>query len=330
MDQAFFEVIVDGNMLLEETFSMEIFTPIASRVKPFRDYLKYMFENKKSNAVGSRKEEEKVLPFHKLKDQLFYPDRVDIMQTNEFAAELASEAAAIFRREFRDTSKATATYLNDVNGERCMNKVSEKERKDGLGVSASNCISESLHGMVTQDKQMFGTIDIQHSAAGGHARSINLFGRGEEELVKGNKRKNEQEVKEEGGFYQLPKELAETAIITAKIKREEHRKQFIAARDAQMAKKTRKEELVREKALNAAQETSFEALVFFQQYGSDRCWRTVTKARSIYKRLIYESRRLEAVKVRFPLVHRLLRASKMCLVHKLKVFELLYSFRSRF
>ena len=45
-----------------------------------------------------------------------------------------------------------------------MKKVTKGERKAGVGVDASNSISESLHAAATGKFKTFGKIDLQHSA----------------------------------------------------------------------------------------------------------------------------------------------------------------------
>ena len=62
MDDAMAEMMANGDLLLDDAFMMEIFKPIADRIKPFKDYLLYRFEEKKSSLVGSRNMENKVLP----------------------------------------------------------------------------------------------------------------------------------------------------------------------------------------------------------------------------------------------------------------------------
>ena len=47
-------------------------------------YLIYMFEKKESSPMGSRKEQEKVLPWDLLICELFYPTTKDIIQSNIF------------------------------------------------------------------------------------------------------------------------------------------------------------------------------------------------------------------------------------------------------
>ena len=89
-----------------------------------------------------------------------------------------------------------------------------------------------------------------------------------------------------------------TAVITAKEKRVAHRKEFLDAVERQIAWRADKDDLVAKKQVDALLVESLEALVFYQQYGSERCWKTAKEARSIYRRLGSETARLEAVKVR--------------------------------
>ena len=47
MEAAFLEVSEDGENMLDEEFMMNIFKPIANKVKPFEDYLTMIFEAKR-------------------------------------------------------------------------------------------------------------------------------------------------------------------------------------------------------------------------------------------------------------------------------------------
>ena len=44
MDKAFDKITKDGNLMLEDDFIMNIFEPLANKIKPFKEYLTYMFE----------------------------------------------------------------------------------------------------------------------------------------------------------------------------------------------------------------------------------------------------------------------------------------------
>ena len=116
MDQAFYEVSINGEKLIDEDFMMGIFDGITKKLPPLQEYLDFMFENKQGRLVGSRKEEEKVFPWDLLQSELFYPTRKDIVITNSFCIELTCEAASILRVEFRDERKATAKYLSFIGG----------------------------------------------------------------------------------------------------------------------------------------------------------------------------------------------------------------------
>ena len=64
MDKAFYEVLIDGDKLIEEDFMMGIFDGIMKKLPPLQKYLNFMFEKKQGSLVGSRKEEYKV--FHRV------------------------------------------------------------------------------------------------------------------------------------------------------------------------------------------------------------------------------------------------------------------------
>ncbi len=58
-----FEIALDGPLFLDEEFMMNIFDPIVSKLDNFARYLQYIFKEEQSFAVGSRKSEDKWLPF---------------------------------------------------------------------------------------------------------------------------------------------------------------------------------------------------------------------------------------------------------------------------
>ena len=52
LEDAIEEVAINGERLLEEDFSMNIFSDIANDIPPFHEYLMYMFEGKTSHNIG--------------------------------------------------------------------------------------------------------------------------------------------------------------------------------------------------------------------------------------------------------------------------------------
>ena len=87
-----------------------------------------MLEEKTSWLVCSRAKKDKILPWDVCRAALFFPTRADIMESQDDCELLAPIAASVFRYEFRDTTKATAAYLGNINGERSMKKVKKKEQ----------------------------------------------------------------------------------------------------------------------------------------------------------------------------------------------------------
>ena len=97
------------------------------------------------NVLSSRLEEDKALSYDILCTELFYPTRADVRQSVDVACQLGEISVERFVTEFRDQGKATCKYLTSLDGRKCQKNVSERERKDMLGLDASNSVSESLH-----------------------------------------------------------------------------------------------------------------------------------------------------------------------------------------
>ena len=98
-----------------------IFNKIAKNVKPFEEYMEYIFELKYF------KNEEKVTTWDLLHCDLMFPTRRDIIQSSPMTVELGIHAAIIFREELQDKSNATTKYCSAIRGANRMKKVSEEE-----------------------------------------------------------------------------------------------------------------------------------------------------------------------------------------------------------
>ena len=55
MDKAFSKIQREGKKIMDYAFMFGIFNKIEKKVKPFEEYMEYMFEHKKSNPIGSLK-----------------------------------------------------------------------------------------------------------------------------------------------------------------------------------------------------------------------------------------------------------------------------------
>lgn len=74
MEECFEGIVVDGMLMLDESYMMDMSSSFADKVDPFKNYLDFMFTQKLSKRVnGSKSIEDKVLPFDMLRVELFYP-----------------------------------------------------------------------------------------------------------------------------------------------------------------------------------------------------------------------------------------------------------------
>ena len=53
MENFFADITTECNLMLDDEFMIEMFELLAKKIKPFKEYLTYMFDEKKSFPVGS-------------------------------------------------------------------------------------------------------------------------------------------------------------------------------------------------------------------------------------------------------------------------------------
>ena len=190
IDKNFAKTTKNGNLMLYDDFMMNIFELLAKKIKPLKEYLTYMFEERQICPVGSQEEEDSVYPYDLLRSELYFPKLNDILQSNTFSALIYVDASYEFRDVFRDERKATEKYVSDIKGEKSMKKLSNAKRVAPRGIDASNSISESLHASSTVGLKVGGNIRLDHCAAEGQTRPKNDFGSRHALLVTGCKGKN--------------------------------------------------------------------------------------------------------------------------------------------
>ena len=264
------------------------------KLKPFSDYLTYMFEEKTSWLVGSRAKDDKVMPWDMCRAAIFYPTRKDIVEAEDVSVSMSVQVAITMMRECRDETKATADYLSAINGKRSMIKVTEEEKLAGRGKDASNSVSESLHSSSTIGFKY--TTRPDHACAEGQTRSNNDFGRQHNSLVTGRMSKYGVKEEELGAYHCLVPELQHTFILTSMEKAKVGRAVFDNNLLGQFRKRRNKEEERLEVLYDSAMEMCIVAMYFFDQYHSQRCWMTPETAQYFYDKLGSESKRLDAVK----------------------------------
>ena len=103
----------------------------------------------------------------------------------------------------------------------------------------------------------------------------------------------EQEV---GLFHQLPSELTDSLIVSAKRQADKSRRTFNEALRVQAAAREEKQKALRDNKIKAAEEILIAASYLHQQYHSPRCWRSKKQSFEIIEQLKFKKDRLSSVK----------------------------------
>ena len=119
----------------------------------------------------------RVLPFGKLKAELFYPERTENIATNALANKMNVEMASCLLTELWYPKKALSDYLS-----RCKDKFSwvyttQEEHQACIGMMSSNNPSETPFAQLTRQLQSFGRVLGINAAAVGHIRQNGDFRR---------------------------------------------------------------------------------------------------------------------------------------------------------
>eukprot|EP00956_Cyclotella_meneghiniana_P008423 scaffold11328_cov66-Cyclotella_meneghiniana.AAC.8 len=297
LEAAFEAIIEDPSKFLDEDFMMGLFSEISDKVDPFKAYLEYMFEEKLGNVVvNSKDDEDKVLPYDEIRAAVFYPNRKDIIQTDELCRELAVTAATAFLVEFRDESKATSNYLSSIGGKSSLAVLTESQRKSGIGKESSNSTSELLHGTTTDILKRAGTIRLDHAAGDGMIKYNRHVDRDVEQYIKGTKPSAKKGATQSGLFFTLPKELQISAVMAAKRGSKNLKKEHDQALESQKRADLARKQAEQEQIVEKAKEAYIRAWELIEIYRSERGWKTLSQSWRTFNQLSSESARLRAVK----------------------------------
>ena len=106
----------------------------------------------------------RLLPFNKLKAELFYPERTENIDTKALATNMAVEMDSFIFTELRDPKKATSDYLSSGEGKFSWGYTTQEEHQSCIGMMASNDPSESPFTQLTRQLQSFGRVIGLNSA----------------------------------------------------------------------------------------------------------------------------------------------------------------------
>ena len=172
------------DLKMNEDYMMDMFSSIAIKVDPLAEYLEFMFTEKQSkSAAGCKSDDKNILPYDKLRAELFYLSRIDFWQTDGIVSCLGEEAVRTFLIEFWDTSKVTSAYLSSFGGKFSKSQLSDQDKMTGINKDSSSFTLESSHASSTYSLKTSETIWINNAAGKDQTYANNDFGWGHEAKV---------------------------------------------------------------------------------------------------------------------------------------------------
>ena len=291
LEKKLIEISREPKKFLDYNFMIvNFFNEIKNEVEPLKEFLINTFEEKtratikKANNTAVNYNNSKVIPYRKVVDELFYPERIENQDTTNLVLKLAKEVAFVWLEELRDPKKATADYLSSIDGQFSWKNTNKEQQKKLLGTSATNDVAESPFATITENIQRFGRLTQGNAAVTAHAKINGDFDR----KILG--------AESDGLFHQLPNEMRQSLISFA-IK--EVPKVRAAEREAivkqQDYKQVKREAMIKNN-LEKASKTYSQQLIFLEMYHSSACWKTVEEVNRIFRKIVSTTQKLEAIK----------------------------------
>ena len=226
----------------------------------------------------------KVLPFDRLKAELFYPEREENIATTNTVPKMAVEIADCLIAELTDPKKATHMYLTATEGEFSWGYTCEADHATYVGKHATNDSAESPFAALTRQLQAFGRILGSHAAGIAQARFNGDFKRdiGDPSL--------------DGAYHMLSPEMRTSLLEFALKKSPQVRKAEKAALEKQRAAKKKKQDKLKEMKLEAATAEYVKTLTYLEMFHSPACWKTAKDVRQRFGKLGSETAKRNAVK----------------------------------
>ena len=293
IEAAMVKVAADSTLILSEDFMMGIFSELEQELTPFREYTKYMYNEKVMALAGSSISEHQ---FRKLRAELFHPVDVDNIASSELSVELGALAATEILTEIRDPKKATSRHLSSAEGALSWGKTSDVEHEALKGCMAVNDPAESTFGAATREIATFGRIGFGEASGVATARRNKDFMHGSAAQETRKTKKNTSKKAAVGIFHSISAEMREALVTMAA--RSCVAESTVDRSDIQMqrAARRRKEELAAEKGREKASEGYIDSLYYFEMWGSAACWKTPAKATAEYGKLKSTAARVAALK----------------------------------
>jgi hypothetical protein len=293
---AMLKIQKNSKLFLKEDFMMNILKPLYSQLPELEDYLTWYFEEKSNYVAGTKATDVRKKGMKLVREELFYPQRIENRETHECCVMLSLEVANCLIIEFQDTSKVTHMYVNKLDGKLSMKKTSAEDKRDGYGIRANNDPSEQNFAVFDDALSTMGRGALSRAAGQGQSRYNGDFTRDISSMVTGRKSKADEEALQLGVFHKLPEELQNSLIATAKSTQKITHRRHIEDMARQRAYRAQKRKDLQEKQIKSAENKFKEASWLYQQYHSPRCWKTSKIAFIEFNKLSSNARKLKYTK----------------------------------
>jgi hypothetical protein len=189
MYDAFVEVESDGDLMLNEDYSMGIFAPLYHELPELEEYITYFFEEKESNVVGWCSQGDHVLAIDLVKCEVFYPKQIENQKMHNLCVNLARGEKTCLLLEVADPKKATSDYLSKGDGSFSWAKSSAEDKNASICMRATNDPSESQFATSTEALATGGRGGVNLASGIGQTWYNNDFGRAQDKYVTGRRSK---------------------------------------------------------------------------------------------------------------------------------------------
>jgi len=264
---------------------------------PFQEYLKYIFDLKKSSTVHSHT---KVLSGKRLREELFRPQREENIETSDLVVEMVVVAADCVLKEMHDRKKHTWEHLDSQNGPLSWMKVQDTPgmHDAGKGKLGANDVSERPFGAMTQQMESFTTLSGMNATAVAQARINGDFYRTDTELSKKKKKADTDESQpiKNGSVIELCPQLLESMIELALKRTTQVWKKEQDALTKQQQERAAKLERMKAAGYEKATQHLIDCLYYHDMYFSPRRLQNAAAVDELLGKLTSKAAKLNEIK----------------------------------
>ena len=277
--------VLAAGLFIDDDFMMSLFAPLYEQLPELQEFLDWYFEEKQNYVAGGQTKLDRKKGMKLVREELFYPKRIENRETHATCLLLAQELASTLILEFQDTTKVTCLYLSKLDGEYSTKNLTEEQLEEGYGIRANNDTSEGNFAVFDDALSSMGRGALSRAAGQSQSRYNGDMQSDIDSLVSGRKCKSEKVSKPLGAFHLLPQEMQDALIATAKETSADTHRSHVDALERQRQYREQKRKDLHMSLVKKSEKKFMEASWLHQQFHSPRCWNTAKKAMDEFGKL---------------------------------------------